>query len=234
MLSKRISKVIEKINNITAQQEKDVFSIFEETCFDFNIEQFAMALFSGKKKLTESFGVYGTYSNEWVEHYKKEKYYLCDPVFVALKKAALPFEWGTDSFDGLLPIQQTLMEEARDFGIRSGTTIPLIPHPTFHGFATIINQPYLHPEVLYTLSFVANVCADKMANIKDSQALESLTEREIEILKQKAEGATIKVISHNLGISESTAAFHLSNVRQKLDAHSTEHAVSKFTLLMNQ
>lgn len=214
--------------------DKDIFGVFEDMCFDFNIEEFAIAVFSGRKKITESFFTHDTYPKEWALRYKEEKYYLCDPVFGALKKTAIPFEWSTDDFDGLIPIQQVLMEEARDFGIRSGITIPLIPHPTFHGFATIINRPYLHPEVLYTLSLVANICADKMTTLKDTKALASLTEREVEILKQKAEGKTIKVISHGLGISESTAAFHLSNVRHKLDAHSTEHAVSKFMLLTSQ
>lgn len=233
MLNKRIGKALEKINGLPLS-DKDAVTIFQEICFDFNIEQFAIAVFSGRKKITESFGVHGTYTKEWVEYYKEQKYHLCDPVFSCLQKAAIPFEWSTDDFDGLIPIQQVLMEEARDFGIRSGITIPLIPHPTFHGFATIINRPYLHPEVLYTLSLVANICADKMATLKDTKALASLTEREVEILKQKAEGKTIKVISHGLGISESTAAFHLSNVRHKLDAHSTEHAVSKFMLLTSQ
>lgn len=233
MLNKRIRNVLERVNNI-AQSNQEMFNIFQDVCYDFNIDKFALALFSGKKKITETFCVYDTYSKEWVQHYKEEKYFLCDPVFGTLKKVAIPFEWSSDNFDKLLPTQKKLMEEARDFGIFSGVTIPLIPHPTFHGFATVLNQPYLHPEVLYTLSLVANVCADKMSSMRGSQILATLTERETEILKQKAEGLTIKVISHNLGISESTSAFHLGNVRKKLDAHSTEHAVSKFTILMNQ
>jgi len=233
MLDKRINTAVEKINCIK-QSDTDVFDIFQEICADFGIEQFALAVFSGKKKITETFCVYDTYSKDWVQRYKDERYYLCDPVFNTLKKIAVPFEWNTDSFDNLLPIQQTLMEESRDFGIKSGITIPLIPHPTFHSFATVLNHPFLHPEVLYTLSLVANVCANKISSLKDNEVLASLTEREIAILSRKAQGATIKVISYDLNISESTVAFHLDSIRKKLNVNSTEHAVSKFVLIMNQ
>ncbi len=233
MLNKRINAAIEQINSIT-QSDEGVFEIFQNICNDFNVEQFALAVFSGKKKITESFCVHNTYSKEWEKRYTKERYYLCDPVFSTLKKVAVPFEWSVDGFDNLLPIQQTLMEESFDFGIKSGITIPLIPHATFHGFTTVLNQAFLHPEVLYTLSLVANVCANKIATIKDSQALECLTDREIELLTQKAQGLTIKVVSHNLNISGSTAAFHLANIRKKLNAQTTEHAVSKFTSMMSQ
>lgn len=233
MLNKRVNTAIEKIN-CTTKSEQDVFEIFHSICNDFDIEQFALAVFSGKKKITESFSVYNTYSKEWEKRYNDERYYLCDPVFNTLKKIAVPFEWSTDSFDNLLPIQQTLMEESRDFGIKSGITIPLIPHPTFHSFVTVLNHPFLHPEVLYTLSLVSNVCANKISNLKDNEALASLTEREIAILSQKAQGATIKVIGYNLNIAESTVAFHLDSVRKKLNVNSTEHAVSKFVLIMNQ
>lgn len=233
MMRKKIKTAVEKLNTQACTKE-EVLGVFSDVCAEFCVDQFALAVFSGKKDITESFYIYDTYSKDWMQRYKEKQYHLYDPVFSSLQKVAIPFEWDTESFRDMVPAQKDLMREARDFGICSGVTIPLIPHPTFHGFVTILNQPYLHPEVLYTLSLVANVCADKMTTSKGAQALATLTEREIEILKQKAEGRTIKVISHNLGISESTAAFHLSNIRQKLDAQSTEHAVTKFTMLMNQ
>lgn len=227
MKNDKISIAIEKINSISFSEEK-IFSIFKDICLDFDIETFALAIFSGKQSIVESFGICTTYSEEWINRYQENQYHLYDPVFSALKKVAAPFEWSTNSFKNLLPIQQTLMNEASDFNIKTGETIPLIPHPTFHGFATVANTPSLHPEVLYILSSAANVCASKIMAIRDNQALKCLTEREIEILVQKSEGFAVKTISHRLGVSQATITFHLKNIRKKLGTQSTEHALLKF------
>lgn len=227
MKNDKISTAIEKINSINSSEEK-IFAVFKDICLDFDIETFALAVFSGKQSIVESFCLYTTYSKEWVRYYEERQYHLYDPVFSALKKVAAPFEWSTTSFKNLLPIQQTLMNESYEFGIKSGETIPLIPHPTFHGFATVANISPLHPEVLYILSSAANVCANKVISIRDNQALRCLTEREIEILVEKSEGFAVKAISHKLGISQATITFHLKNIRKKLGTQSTEHALLKF------
>lgn len=227
MKNNKINTVMEKINAISASQEK-IFSILQDICYDFNINSFALAVFSGKQSLIDSFCLHSTYPKEWISHYQDKQYHLYDPVFGALKKAAAPFEWSTHSFKNLLPIQQLLMNEAYDFGIKSGETIPLIPHPTFHGFVTVINQPSLHPEALYILSLAANMSASKLIYIRNNQVIKLLTERETEILIQKSEGIAVKTISHNLGISQATITFHLKNIRKKLGAQSTEHALLKF------
>lgn len=232
MKNKKIGMVIEKINSIGNSEEK-IFATFKDICNDFDIESFALAVFSGKQNIIESFCLYTTYPKEWVHRYEEEQYHLHDPVFDTLKKVAAPFEWSTNSFRNLLPIQQTLMKEAYDFGIKSGETIPLIPHPNFHGFATVANTSSLRPEILYTLSSAANICASKIMSIRDNQALKCLTEREIEILVQKSEGIAVKTISHKLGVSQATITFHLKNIRKKLGAQSTEHALLKFALPNN-
>lgn len=229
MKNNKICSVIEKINNISTSEE-EICSTFQDICHDFNISAFALAIFSGKQNIIESFCLHTTYPKEWIRHYQGRQYHLYDPVFSTLKRVAAPFEWNTNSFHNLLPIQQLLMNEAHDFGIKSGETIPLIPHPTFHGFLTVINQPSLHPEVLYMLSSAANICASKIMSIRDNEALRCLTDREVEILLQKTEGYPVKAISHNLGISQATITFHLKNIRKKLGAQSTEHALLKFAL----
>ncbi len=53
----------------------------------------------------------------------------------------------------------------------------------------------------------------------DSQALESLTTREREVLQLIAEGLTTKGIADKLGISARTADVHRSHLMQKLDTH---------------
>lgn len=165
ILNKKIKIGIDKINAIK-HSEKDAFYVFKDICLDLNLDQFALAIFSGKKNITESFDFYETYPADWVEHYKKNQYHLHDPIFSALKKVAVPFEWTTESFDNLLPIQKTLMNESYDFGIKSGVTVPLLPDPMFHGFVTALNKTALHYDVLYALSLVGNVCVSKIMSLQ--------------------------------------------------------------------
>lgn len=225
MLNNKISTVMERINT---HSNEDAFIVFKNICFEFDIEKFALAVFSGQKNIVESFFINDTYPEEWMHRYKEKQYHLYDPVFSSLKKVAIPFEWNAQSFRNILPIQQILLDESQDFGIKSGVTIPLFPHPTFHGFLTVLNQQYLHPEVLFTLSLIANVCANKIMSMLENQALDCLTEREKEILLHKSQGLPIKAISHKLGIAPVTVTFHLKNIRNKLGTHSTEQSLFKF------
>ena len=54
-----------------------------------------------------------------------------------------------------------------------------------------------------------------------------LSERESQCLIESARGKTISAIGQTLQISERTVAFHLANVRRKLDAANSRHAVTK-------
>jgi len=57
-------------------------------------------------------------------------------------------------------------------------------------------------------------------------ALEELTPREIEILRQLADGSGNRDIAAQLGISEHTVKFHISSILNKLDASSRTEAVT--------
>lgn len=61
--------------------------------------------------------------------------------------------------------------------------------------------------------------------------LESLTDREQEILEQLVEGHANKVIAINLGISQRTVELHRLRVMQKMQARSLAHLVRMVTLL---
>jgi len=168
MLEKKIKDGIEILNEESCAEAK-VLNIFNDICFEFCIEQFSIAVFAGKEDITESFYIYDTYSKEWIERYRNQQYYLYDPVFSSLQKVAIPFEWDTESFQNILPAQKNVMREARDFGICSGITISLIPHRTFHGFVTVLNKPFLHYDVLSTLSLIGNISVNKIISEKNKK-----------------------------------------------------------------
>ncbi len=58
--------------------------------------------------------------------------------------------------------------------------------------------------------------------------LESLTARELEVLRQIAGGALPEQVGESLGISRRTIQTHLRNIYEKLHVHSRSQAVARF------
>ena len=59
----------------------------------------------------------------------------------------------------------------------------------------------------------------------DSSNAEGITSRELEVLKQLAQGISNKAIAYELDISEHTVKFHVTSIMAKLDARSRTEAV---------
>jgi len=66
------------------------------------------------------------YPVSWTDHYLREHYERVDPVIVEALKATEPFEWGQEfTVKGLSKPQRALLDEAVQFGIRCGFTVPV-------------------------------------------------------------------------------------------------------------
>ncbi|MFT3668857.1 MAG: response regulator transcription factor [Pseudoxanthomonas sp.] len=64
------------------------------------------------------------------------------------------------------------------------------------------------------------------AGIAEHASDDALTSREIEVLRQVADGNGNKRIAHLLSISEETVKAHMKNILAKLDANDRTHAVT--------
>jgi two-component system response regulator NreC len=74
---------------------------------------------------------------------------------------------------------------------------------------------YIHPAM--TRMLLAGLAAPKAAR---SVATESLTQREIDVLRLLAKGYTNRQIAETLNVSVRTIEGHRANVMDKLNAHS--------------
>lgn len=227
MLSQKIKNSINEINKETDSIE-EACDVLKDVCQSLGINHFYLGIFFGKESITESFFLYSNYLREWEGCYQRNRCHLCDPIFNSLKKIEFPFEWDVKGINEMILLQRELMQETYKFGIEKGTTIPLLPHSMFHGFFTIINQVSIHPDVVHMLSLAANTCTNKIMKCKEAEIFKCLTDREMDVLIQKSHGLSIKGVSRKLDVTESTMAFHLANIRKKLDVSTTEQAVLKF------
>lgn len=67
-----------------------------------------------------------TYPEEWTSHYLRSRYERIDPVIAQALQSPEPFQWGASLPSPLSsPEQQRLFDEASQFGIRTGFTVPI-------------------------------------------------------------------------------------------------------------
>lgn len=183
--------------------------------------------------------VVSTYPSAWTDYYLQSRYERVDPVVIQARCSPQPFEWGLGVESGELSRRQRqLFDEAAEFGIRCGFTIPIhdsrgqIAAMTFAtddrhaAFRRSIEQ---HAQVLQLMAMYFHAHARRKAvgdRIVDGVAL---SPREFECLQWASQGKSAWDIGCILGISRRTAAFHLDNAKAKLGVRSICQAVARLS-----
>lgn len=178
-----------------------------------------------------------TYPSRWTEHYLNKKYHFIDPVIREALRNPEPFRWGIDFRSRTSSLaQQQLFDEASQFGIRFGFTVPI--HDG-HGpisaltFATDESRPPFEKCIdscarvlqLMGLYFHAHV-RRKLGNEHAIDGIR-LSRRELECLEWAAQGKSSWEISRILGISRNTVAYYLENAKEKLGVRTIAQAVMR-------
>jgi two-component system, NarL family, response regulator YdfI len=115
------------------------------------------------------------------------------------------------------PLQETWIAEAERLGV-----LGLLPHDVSANEiiaaieAAAAGLVVLHPEI-------ASLLRNPVPSLTQTQ---SLTQREIEILRMLAEGMANKTIARQIHISEHTVKFHVSSIFAKLGVSSRTEAVT--------
>lgn len=175
-----------------------------------------------------------TYSSEWVERYKTERFVEVDPAIQVGLRRMLPTDW--DEFDRTDGKVRRLFGEAGEFGLgQHGISVPVHGR---HGDRALV-------------SITTDVCARqwqrlRLGYMRDFQMLAlhmhqtilrleggpdpkhaALSPRERECLLWIAEGKTYWECALILGLSQHTVQCYLESARHKLGVANTAHAVNK-------
>jgi LuxR family transcriptional regulator, activator of conjugal transfer of Ti plasmids len=178
-----------------------------------------------------------TYPEEWTSHYLRRRYELVDPVITQALRTTEPFQWGIGIQPNLRSrVQQQLLDEAAEFGIRVGFTVPIhdghgpIAALTFaasrhsHAFETFtISQARVLQ--LMAMYFHAHVRRKLTSGYRIAGVL--LSPRELECLEWASQGKSAWEIGCILGISRNTVAYYLDNAKQKLGVRTVVQAVAR-------
>ncbi|MDX8449871.1 autoinducer binding domain-containing protein [Mesorhizobium captivum] len=176
------------------------------------------------------------YHSGWTSHYLRRQYEKIDPVIEWARCSECPFQWGPGfGHAGISTRQQQLFDEAAEFGICCGLTIPLVDRrggvaamtfaadrldPTFLRTA----EQYEQALEIMAMCFHISVRRKLSGGLAVDGVL--LTPREYECLQWTARGKSAWEIGCILGIKERTAAFHLDNAKKKLGVRTKTQAVT--------
>ncbi len=177
-----------------------------------------------------------SYSENWVNHYRAERYVSIDPVYQVGARSLAPVDWSR------LPRTnkkvRRLFDESRDAGVgRQGLTIPVRgPTSGAWGLFTVTSDETdagwsarrhdLIRDLVHIAHYVHQRAYEMHVNDEPID-LNAITKREIEALEWAAEGHTIEDIARHMRIASATAKGHLDSARYKLQALNKVHAVTK-------
>lgn len=173
------------------------------------------------------------YDQDLLAEYSALALGLVDPIWKRAQVSANPFRWSDvlASEDGSVdPVVLAYYERA---GIVEGVTIP------------VFNERFERSIVGFSSSTAVNISDDDLAllglaiivfrrssvarflDASEKRKSEVLTAREREVLRWTAAGKSAWEVSAILDLSEKTVARHLLNIRAKLRATNTVHAVAE-------
>ena len=127
--------------------------------------------------------------------------------------------------------QLRVMNEATEFAMLDGVCVPVYEPfkapavVTMAGDRIILDRKDM--PVLEMVSTHAFRALQRLHAAADEPVYKELTNRERDILTWTAAGKSAQDVACILAISKLTVERHLSNIREKLDATNTVHAVTK-------
>jgi DNA-binding CsgD family transcriptional regulator len=181
----------------------------------------------------------GGYPTEWVDHYFVNEYLRLDPVIAHCQAHSTPLLWpstntpptGSDKRNRAV---WRMFNEAREFGLDSGISIPV------HGLGcrwglmsfaaktpmSLQDLQHLVPH-LHLLAHCIHDVGRRYAPGIAPPATAHLTAREIECLHWVAAGKTSWEIGRLLSVAERTVVFHLQNATHKLGVSGRQAAIAR-------
>ncbi len=174
------------------------------------------------------------YPERWTSHYREREYWRVDPTYRLGMQGTVPFLWTDVVADkGLTAAERQFMREAGDAGLHYGLTVPVRGGQVRPGNVTVYSEDReFDPRATHTLHLLSIYLYEAASRISLDRSKENpyaplvpLTVRECECIKWAALGKTDWEIGEILGISQSTAHFHIEKAKKKFGVATRTQAV---------
>jgi len=164
-------------------------------------------------------------------------YFRIDPRLQNCLRHVTPFLWDSSRHFG--PEAETFLCEAARYGLRSGIALPVgsavgenamfavsgskLTLPDGEDLQIAIGRTYIFASYFHEQFF--HRLKKQTASV--DAASPQVTKREREVLELAAHGLSSKRIAYELGVSESTANYHIASIRRKFRARTRSHALAQ-------
>lgn len=173
------------------------------------------------------------YPRGWVRTFSETRLYQIDPVLLYAESTLFPFFWDVDlRREKLTRAQQIIMAEAAGYGLRNGYTVPIqlsrAPGSLRASCSVIPDGPRIDPQSYVTIGVLATyfyILASRSHMLWLVEPTVKLTRRERQCLTLVAKGNTDAEIARILGLSTSTAHYHIEHAKQRLRAVTRPQAI---------
>lgn len=216
-----------------AQLVRTVSAIVQKTGF----ETFLYGTLVPNKANDPDIVVVTTMPHAWVERYDRMSYIDVDPRVQNCLRHVTPFLWDSTRSYGLKA--DAFLKDAARYGLRSGIALPFRSTtgenamlgvsssrdrlPVGDELELAIGRTYLFASYLHEW-FFPNL-RNQLAVIDMSTT--EVSKRELEVLALAARGHSSKRIGRELGISESTANYHIASVKRKFRVRTRSQAIAQ-------
>ena len=178
-----------------------------------------------------------TMPHEWVERYDRMSYFEVDPRVQNCLRHVTPFLW--DSTRSYGPKADAFLKDAARYGLFSGITLPFRSTtgenamfgvnssreklPADEELELAVGRTYLFASYFHEW-FFHNL---RSQLVVFDMAMAEVSKRELEVLALAARGHSSKRIGRELGISESTANYHIASVKRKFRVRTRSQAIAQ-------
>jgi LuxR family transcriptional regulator len=180
--------------------------------------------------------LFDNYPATWHQRYLSQNYLAIDPTVHHGLRSLMPLVWSDELFESA----RGFWEDARAQGLRYGWAQPCRDPTGIAGMLTVSrsHEPLTDEELRAKapqLAWVTQMAHIGMAKLLIKRFMpdqeQSLTPREIDVMRWTAEGKTAEEIAEILGISARTVNFHTSSVVNKLGVANKTAAAIRAAML---
>ncbi|MFX4084237.1 LuxR family transcriptional regulator [Sphingobium yanoikuyae] len=181
----------------------------------------ALVQHGGLPRLVERSMVVTNYPAVFVQFYIDNHCFIIDPVYEVSQLLDRPFGWDEiGNFVELTEHQRALFEEARDYGIVHGITVPLhLPNVSYASCTFARPEPIeITPSLMTTLQIIAGFAFKAglyLHHAMHDRNVLRLTRREAECTALIALGKTDWEIGQILGIAQTTVRYFITRAKQR-------------------
>lgn len=171
-----------------------------------------------------------SWPSEWAARYFTRNYIFNDPAIRKLSEGR-SFRWSElEALTRDNPKARLVMNEATEFGLRSGITIPLLPiENEVIGFSLAGKSLDMGPHEESMLTMLASYATARALVLRDNERhpVVSFTTKENDVLRFIASGHPRTEIARRMNVTEKAIDWHLRNIRNKMGVNTTTFAVAE-------